>query len=420
MDFLGGGVLVGAENAGPSLGGTLPRWLGNCVVDSEGEFVGGVSMDPIEIPLQQSRLTAQVTVPLRDYALKVKPARSGAVARTYEKLLSREAEKLNIALQGQIAFYDWVGAQAQLAMNQASRARLVTLQDDAEQGVNAGLMTQSDVMRIETQILLSDATIVQAEAMVQLTVRQLMMLTGATLDELTLGQDLFQLPERQVTTTELADWVSAAQKNRIEVRQLAQLEQSLVEGRKLARASMLPRLDGFAEATVANPNQVYFPLEDEWRGNWMVGLQLTGSLSQTLVTRSHARQAEAHLWSLRAQAEGLQRGIELEVRAAWTDLERAHDTVSLTAQALETTQGDYDQQVLRFRGEKLGPPTSSIRTWSSSRRRFATCMPMWTSMLLPPALNRRRVNRHPSICPATKAMRTAYLPIYLGMESVQP
>ena len=92
MDFLGGGVLVGAENAGPLLVAPCPGGVGNCVVDSEGEFVGGVSMDPMEVPLHQSRITAQLTVPLRDYALKIKPARSGAVARTYDKLLSREAE----------------------------------------------------------------------------------------------------------------------------------------------------------------------------------------------------------------------------------------------------------------------------------------------------------------------------------------
>ena len=353
MDFLGGGVLVGAENAGPLLVAPCPGGVGNCVVDSEGAFVGGVSMDPIEIPLQQSRLTAHLTVPLRDYALKIKPARSGAVARTHEKLLSREAEKIEVALQGRLAFYDWVGAQAQLAMNQASRSRLVELRADAELAREAGLMTQADVMRIDTQIVLSDATILRAAAMVQLTARQLVTLTGISTDELILGEDLFLLPERTVTASELAERVEAAHQSRIEVRQLALMEQSLIEGRKLARASMLPRLDGFAEATVANPNQVYFPLEDEWRGNWMVGLQLTGSLSQTLVTRSHAKQADAHLWSLRTQSEGLMRGIELEVRSTWTELERAHETVALTADALDTTQGIYDQQVLRFRGGEI-------------------------------------------------------------------
>jgi outer membrane protein len=270
MDFLGGGVLVGAENAGPLLVAPCPGGVGSCVVDSEGALVGGVSMDPIEIPLQQSRLTAQLTVPLRDYALKIKPARTGAVARTSEKLLSRDSEKLAVALQGRMAFYDWVGAQAQLAMNEMSRDRLIELRDDAEQARSAGLMTPSDVLRIDTQIVLSDATIVQAEALVQITARQLSMLTGLDIDELKLGEDLHQLPDRPERGSELLRSVEAAQTGRVEARRLALMEQSMVEARKLARASMLPRLDGFAEATVANPNQVYFPLEDTWRANWMV------------------------------------------------------------------------------------------------------------------------------------------------------
>ena len=85
----------------------------------------------------------------------------------------------------------------------------------------------------------------------------------------------------------------------------------------------------------------------------MVGLQLTGSLSQTLVSRSYAQQADAQIWSLRSQAEGLRRAIELEVSSTWIELGRAHDTVALTAEALQTTRGIYDQQLLRFRGGEI-------------------------------------------------------------------
>ena len=146
-------------------------------------------------------------------------------------------------------------------MNQASRSRLVELRADAELAREAGLMTQADVMRIDTQIVLSDATILLA-GHGAVDCASIVTLTGISTDELILGEDLFLLRKNRHGFSWRRE-EAAHQSHRSA--SLALMEQSLIEGRKLARASMLPRLDGFAEATVANPNQVYFPLEDEWR-----------------------------------------------------------------------------------------------------------------------------------------------------------
>jgi outer membrane protein len=43
-------------------------------------------------------------------------------------------------------------------------------------------------------------------------------------------------------------------------------------GIRVTRAAYYPRLDAFAEATYANPNQRFFPLAAVWRASWSAGV----------------------------------------------------------------------------------------------------------------------------------------------------
>jgi outer membrane protein TolC len=107
-----------------------------------------------------------------------------------------------------------------------------------------------------------------------------------------------------------------AEDQRYEMRAFDASTDSLEYGIKTTRAGYYPRLDGFAEATYANPNQRFFPLEAVFKGSWSAGLSLTFVMNDAINSATKIKELEANKRGLDAQREALRRGLALEVAAA--------------------------------------------------------------------------------------------------------
>ncbi|WP_434428033.1 TolC family protein [Nannocystis pusilla] len=155
------------------------------------------------------------------------------------------------------------------------------------------------------------------------------------------GEDVIDLPPDMADLGNLDSLIREAHDKRLELKSMEKSIGAVDYGIKATRAGYFPRLDAFAEATYANPNQRFFPLAPVWRGSWSVGAQLTYSLNSALRTRAEIREYKANKRELVAQIEVMRRGIAMEVTQAYLARNKAIADIELSARTLESAVEAY-------------------------------------------------------------------------------
>ena len=91
--------------------------------------------------------------------------------------------------------------------------------------------------------------------------------------------------------TTLTQLLSEAGQGRLELQVLDATGRSLRKTRSVASAGYLPRLDAFGNVYHSNPNTRIFPQRQEWSTSWDVGVQLSWTITDTLVTPGNDERA---------------------------------------------------------------------------------------------------------------------------------
>jgi outer membrane protein len=134
-----------------------------------------------------------------------------------------------------------------------------------------------------------------------------------------IGEDLLVPDAPLVDANDLQAMIEEAERQRYEMKAFASSTESLEYAIKTTRAGYYPRLDGFAEATYANPNQRFFPLEQVFNGSWSAGVSLTFVMNEAINASAKVKQLEANQRGLEAQREMLRRGVAMEVAMAYAE-----------------------------------------------------------------------------------------------------
>ncbi|NVB38547.1 TolC family protein [Pseudenhygromyxa sp. WMMC2535] len=316
------GYIVGALNEGPlSLGPCTEGSPFQCVIDSGGIPVGAAPFEfDFEIsnpPLNAFSLQATLGVPISDYIARLPTAKKGGEAQIRAAEYAAEAETLTIQKDARLAYYDWVRAIASTVALQESLERTQARLEDAEASFEAGLMSKADVMRLDAAVASLTAASIRADNFQRVAAQYLATMMGEEgFPSYQIGEDLFtDLPPLE-DAEDLEQMLEEAVASRREFKAFDASVETLDYGIKTTRAGYYPRLDGFAEATYANPNQRFFPLEAVWNGSWSAGLSLTFVVNDAIQTKAKVNELQAQRRSLEAQRENLRRGVTLEVASA--------------------------------------------------------------------------------------------------------
>ncbi len=121
-------------------------------------------------------------------------------------------------------------------------------------------------------------------------------------------RDAVSAPLASVTPNR-AKWLGEAYRTRAELRGLDAAESAARAQANVARATYLPTVGAFANATYANPNPRYFPPEAAWHATWALGASVTWTPTDLPGARSRASEADARGDALVAQRNA--------VRDAW-------------------------------------------------------------------------------------------------------
>ena len=288
IDFGGDGAQVFAGNEGPL---AVDPTSGMMIVDSAGQPVVAAGMPPIEVPLNNFSLKASLSVPFSDYAFRLLPAKRGSEAQTDVIVLQREAEKVRVELDARMAYYDWLRAVAQVAVMGQTRDEMQARLDDARVGYDAGVLSLADVERLEGSLASAESSLISAQSFERLAKQNLSIIMNVDEADFRIGEDVFaDFPDRW-SQEKRDDLLEEAYSERLELRALQRGTDAMRYAERTARVGYYPRLDGFAEATYANPNQRFFPATQEWNASWVVGASLTWRLSGFLNARTQVKRA---------------------------------------------------------------------------------------------------------------------------------
>lgn len=351
----GGGAIVGASSPGLLGVGPCPGGTGTCVLDSAGNPAGAAAFN-ITPKLDRYSLSATLAVPISDYLLRL-PASSAAVKANLEaSRINKRATERKAQADAQLAYYNWVRGVGQVAVAEHALVRLEQLQKDGEAMLAQGVATKADVLRIKALVASGKVAIEQARAFVRLSAKNLALMTGDKAPHYTIGEDIMRRPRPLPRSENLKALVSEGLSKRPELRALSKTKTTLRKSASVARAGKLPRLDGFADYTYANPSQSDFTGQGGWQGSWSIGAQLTWTLNDLPGSEASASEYEANLQEVSANETLLRQGIEQEITAAYFDRKQARAARQAAEEAEEAARTALDAKMAQY---KAGEATAT-------------------------------------------------------------
>jgi len=298
---------------------------------------GPVSIAPI---LDNYALDATLILPLTDYVLRLarglEAAKHGRDAAEWESVVADSRARL----AGQIAFYEWIRANASVDAAKKSvteqRAHLI----DVTSQVSQGNASRADALRVDSAVASAEATLAEADAQratAETRLRTLLHLSDSV--SLT-THDAVNAPLDSVARNE-AEWLSEAYRKRAELHELDAAESSARAQASVARATYVPTVGAFANATYANPNPRYFPPEAVSHATWAVGVAVTWPLTDIPGAHASASEADARGDALVAQRNALRDALAVEVVHYFESVRAADAKVVATDKQLESASEAY-------------------------------------------------------------------------------
>ncbi len=350
----GAGDLVGAYHDGPlHIGPVSATDPTQVVVDSAGTPAGAQPLSFV-IPNNAYSLGATLGVPISDYVLRLADSIDATKKNQESSELNLKAERQKVEADSRVAFFNWAMSIGQVAVTEKSLERVQARLKDAQTSFTLGAATKADLLRLQSIVATTEAGLEASRAFKQLAEQQLSVIMDVPPQEFALGEDV--LADRNpVPLQPLEQLVQEGLANRYELKSLDRAADSLRSGEKVIRRGELPRIDGFADYTYANPNQRYL-LVYAWKQTWDVGLAATWNLNEIFTNNSSGNEMAARRQALEANRKAMAKGIRMEVTSAYTDARRHAAELEAAKRAAEAAQAAYDTEVELF---KVGKATTT-------------------------------------------------------------
>ncbi len=360
-------VPISLGGSGYSLGGTAqgPYTIGdaripgtdtvvpNALRGQDGTAVMGGQLN-FPIIVDQYSLGASLSVPLSDYVLRLSDSIKGTKKNQQSTELNIKAERAKVEGDARVAFFNWARSIGQVAVTEKSIERVRARLKDVEASFTVGMVTKTEVLRLQSLVANTEAGLEAARAFRELASQQLAVIMNDPEPNYALGEDVLAPPKSRPIEP-LPQLVSEAQKQRYELQSLDRAAESLGHAESVLRAGQLPRVDGFANYDYANPNQRYF-FQRGWHSTWAIGAQATWTINDVLTSGASGDEFAAQRESLMANRRAMADGVRLEVTSAYTDARRAAAELEAAKRATEASQAAYDTAIQLF---KVGKATTS-------------------------------------------------------------
>ncbi len=287
------------------------------VLPAGATLVGADTSFSFPIPLNNYFLNLGVTIPLSDYLLSTTQAMRGTRALREGAELSERAARVDAAAQAKLAYYNWVRSRLQTVVAKQSREQAEAQLARMKAYFGAGRVAEADVMQAEAFAAEAQLMVTRAETASSVTEQQLRMhLHADSKEELLIGENVMADLAVAEETASLDELYAEAVSKRLEIRSLERTAYSLSQASEVQASQKYPRLEAFGNVTYANPNQRVFPLQEEWRGTWDVGVQLVWTLNDYETMDADAQKTEAERAQLISQRSAIEDALRVEIVSA--------------------------------------------------------------------------------------------------------
>lgn len=301
-------------------------------------FPGGLTLP---IYLNNYALSANLTLPVSDYLLRLSRTVGVAKHSIAAAKLDTEASRRKVAADARLTYYDWIRAQAQLLVVQQRAETAQAQVADAGRLFEAGATSKADVLTARAQAKSIDLALVRARQLVDLATTRLRVVTHESHATYQVGEDILAALPPIAGVDNLDRLFEEARAARPEVASLRETEAATVDLAKLNRSGWWPRLDLVGSVVDGNPNARIFPNRQKWDLTWDVGAVLTYSPSDLFGVSGRVREQQANARQVASQRAALIDGLRTEVEEAANAVNAANVSVETAGQALLAADEGY-------------------------------------------------------------------------------
>ena len=244
----------------------------------------------------------------------------------------------DVVFAATVAFYDVLRAEKTLEFQRENLRQQEALHRQASAFYEAGIRAKIDVVRAEANLYDARAQLSQAEngvRVARITLLQRIGVDGPAGFWLTGA-----LPELSLPGT-LQDWVAEAERNRPELRALAEKERAATESLRLARAGYLPFLVGTAGYGFLGED---FPLQKTYGFTATLNYPVFSGFE----TREQAKEASATISSTRYEFIEAKRRVRLEVEVSAYSVREAQERLSARKKQRDASEENLRLATARY------------------------------------------------------------------------
>jgi outer membrane protein TolC len=346
------GAQVTARNPGPLSVGPCPMGGETCVLDGGGETVRAIPFEfGIDYPVNNYALSANLSIPISDYILRLSDAAASASASEEAAHHAHEAERRKVQADARVLYYNWLRAHAQVFIAQNAVQRTKARLGDARAAFEVGRLSNADVLRIEALAANAELTVQQAMALRALTGAQLaIIMDDEDGGEYAVGQRVPEVPPMpDIDRAQAQRAIAAALQNRLELKAVDAAQRALRRGEEAASAGAWPRLDAVGDVTYANPNPRIFPPDEVFTATWSVGVVASLNLDEPFMSAARADELAAQAESNRGQRRAIEAAIINEVVSSQLDLVKAQAAMRASEVSVRAYEEAYRVATELFR-----------------------------------------------------------------------
>lgn len=210
---------------------------------------------------------------------------------------------------------------------------------DAKNLMERGLLTSTDVMRIEVQLANAELAQVDARNQVRLATIALNNTLGIPLDTPIELSDSVSFKPMEIGDMESMTVRSFESRDDLKsLRYQIRAAQSQV---RVAQSAMYPQIYLFGNVYYANPNQRIFPTSDKFDATWDVGVSVTMDLWNWGGTARQAEQARAQKAQLENALEQTRDAVTFEITQSHLNVRQTEDRIRVAEKAVRLAEENY-------------------------------------------------------------------------------
>jgi outer membrane protein TolC len=256
-----------------------------------------------------------------------------------QSMLTYQTAVADSVLSVQLAYYDVLLAVQEISVQEASVALLTNELNDTTRRFDAGTVPRFNVLRAEVELANARPKLINARNSFRISKNNLANLLGLTVPRgtfedipLTLSGKL----EAEPLQVDLPEAITTALENRTELGALRKAEGLRKEDLVSARAGYKPVLQGYFGYDVHN-SVLSTDLTDIKNG-WIAGVQMTWNLFDGRRTQGRVKEAAANYERAGVDLDDKVRGIELEVRTAYSNFIEAREVLDSEKKVVEEAE----------------------------------------------------------------------------------